>query len=175
MKEAHNLLDSSILAKTTFNKLRKMQAEFRNLKMHLICVTIRLQNLSPKIRSTMSLLLSRVSLDDNQLKIRQLLRNSEFKNLITELPKGEFVFPELNLKLNTEPFMQIGKPYLWIQPEEPKQQTPTFYKSVPTSDKTKRTFWQKLFNLNLTPQTQIEESTDEQENKEVDDLLLLDP
>ena len=61
-EEAHNLLDSTVLAKKTFNRLRKMQAEFRNLKMHLICVTLRLQSLSPKIRSTMSILCSRISL-----------------------------------------------------------------------------------------------------------------
>ena len=42
-EEAHNLLDSTVLAKKTFNRLRKMQAEFRNLKMYLICVTLRFQ------------------------------------------------------------------------------------------------------------------------------------
>jgi hypothetical protein len=105
-EEAHNLLDSTVLAKKTFNRLRKMQAEFRNLKMHLICVTLRLQSLSPKIRSTMSILCSRVSLDDYQLKVRNLLRNSEFRDIITQLPKGEFVFPELDMKLTTEPFIQ---------------------------------------------------------------------
>ena len=111
-EESYNLLDSTVLAKTTFNKLRKMQGEFRNLKMHLICVTIRLQNLSPKIRSTMSLILSRVSLDDYQLKIRNLLRNSKYREEITKLEKGSFVFPELDLKLNVEPFQQIGKAVL---------------------------------------------------------------
>ncbi len=184
-EESHNLLDSSILAKTTFNKLRKMQAEFRNLKMHLICVTIRLQNLSPKIRSTMSLILSRVSLDDYQLKIRQLLKNSQFKEVITELPKGEFVIPELNRKLTTEPFKQIGKPYLWIQPIQPKPQTSTFYKSVPASNPIKPDLIQRIFNRIFKPKNNFspaqstnngnEDSQDEQENKEMDDMFLLDP
>jgi len=126
-EEAHNLLDSTVLAKKTFNRLRKMQAEFRNLKMHLICVTLRLQSLSPKIRSTMSILCSRVSLDDYQLKVRNLLRNSEFKDVITELPKGQFVFPELDLLLTTEPFKQNGAPYevkLQVEQQQPKPQRP---------------------------------------------------
>ena len=123
-EESHNLLDSTVIAKKTFNKLRKIQNEFRNLKMHLICVALRLQDLSPKIRSKMSILLSRVSLDDYQLKVRMLLRNSEFRDIITELPKGTFIFPELNLKLTTEPFKQEGTPYLWHKAEQPQPQQP---------------------------------------------------
>ena len=94
IEESHNLLDSTVIAKKTFNKLRKIQNEFRNLKMHMICVSLRLQDLSPKIRTKMSILLSKVSLDDYQLKIRTLLRNSKYKNAITCLPKGDFIFPE---------------------------------------------------------------------------------
>ena len=108
-----------------------MQAEFRNLKMHLICVTLRLQSLSPKIRSTMSILCSRVSLDDYQLKVRNLLRNSKFRDIITELPKGEFVFPELDQKLTTEPFIQKGAPYevkLKIPEPKPKPKKIGFWK-----------------------------------------------
>jgi len=111
VEESHNLLDSTVIAKKTFNKLRKIQNEFRNLKMHMICVALRLQDLSPKIRSKMSILLSRVSLDDYQLKVRNLLRNSEYRDTITQLPKGKFVFPELDLELSTQPFKQNGKPY----------------------------------------------------------------
>ena len=123
-EESHNLLDSTVIAKKTFNKLRKIQNEFRNLKMHLICVALRLQDLSPKIRSKMSILLARVSLDDYQLKVRNLLRNSEYRDVITELPKGSFVFPELDLELETEPFEQEGKPYQWI-PQVTEQPQPT--------------------------------------------------
>ena len=121
-EESHNLLDSTTVQKKTFQKLRKIQNEFRNLNMHLICVALRLQDLSPKIRTKMSILCSRVSLDDYQLKVRNLLRNSEFRDTITELPKGKFVFPELDLELTTEPFKQQGKPHE-IKPKiaEPKK------------------------------------------------------
>lgn len=111
VEESHNLLDSTVIAKKTFNKLRKIQNEFRNLKMHLVCVALRLQDLSPKIRSKMSILLARVSLDDYQLKVRNLLRNSKYRDIITDLPKGKFVFPQLDLMLSTEPFIAKGKPY----------------------------------------------------------------
>jgi hypothetical protein len=122
VEESHNLLDSTVIAKKTFNKLRKIQNEFRNLKMHMICVALRLQDLSPKIRSKMSILLSRVSLDDYQLKVRNLLRNSEFRDTITQLEKGKFVFPELDMMLSTEPFKQNGKPYEVKPIIEPKPQ-----------------------------------------------------
>jgi hypothetical protein len=127
VEESHNLLDSTVIAKKTFNKLRKIQNEFRNLRMHMVCVALRLQDLSPKIRSKMSILLSKISLDDYQLKIRNLLRNSKFRNEITGLKKGLFVFPELDRVLKTEPFQRQGKPYEWIpKPKaEPKQEKPS--------------------------------------------------
>jgi hypothetical protein len=159
-EEAHNLLDSTVLAKKTFNRLRKMQSEFRNLKMHLICVTLRLQSLSPKIRSTMSILCSRVSLDDYQLKVRNLLRNSEFRDIIAELPKGEFVFPELDQKLTTEPFNQKGAPYeVKLKIPEPEQQRP----------KKKFTFWNFLLHGLPKQQKQPKQQTTESANSEEKD------
>jgi hypothetical protein len=126
IEESHNLLDSTTVQKKTFQKLRKEQNEFRNLKMHLICVALRLQDLNPKIRSKMSILLSRISLDDFQLKIRALLRNSKFRDQITTLEKGSFVYPELDLKLTVEPFIQIGTPTEFkptVKPTENKKET----------------------------------------------------
>jgi len=110
-EEAHNLLDSSVLQKKVFNKLRKMQNEFRNLRMHLICVTLRLQDLNPKIRAKMDMLLGRISFDDYQLKLRAMLRDSKYKNEVLHLPTGMFIYPETNLVLLTEPFKQNGRPY----------------------------------------------------------------
>ncbi len=138
VEESHNLLDSTTVQKKTFQKLRKQHNEFRNLRMHLICVALRLQDLNPKIRSKMSILLSKVSLDDYQLKIRALLRNSKYRDIITALPKGTFVFPETDQQLTVEPFNQQGKPYLWQkttnqpenkgQPQQPKK--PSFLKAL---------------------------------------------
>ena len=113
-EEAHNLLDSTTVQKKTFQKLRKIQNEFRNLNMHMICIALRLQDLNPKIRSKMAIVLGKVSLDDYQLKVRALLRNSKYKDAITQLPKGTFVFPETDQTLTTEPFKQNGKPLEWF-------------------------------------------------------------
>lgn len=97
----------------------------------MVCVAIRLQDLSPRIRSKCSLIFSRVSLDDFQLKIRNLLRNSKYRDEIIKLPKGQFIFPELDLKLTTEPFIQVGKP-TEFKPNIPKPQTnQEFYDSLP--------------------------------------------
>jgi len=117
-EESHNLLDSTVIAKKTFNKLRKIQNEFRNLHMHMVCVALRLQDLSPKVRTKMNIVLSRVSLDDYQLKIRNLLRNSKYRNKITQLEKGKFIFPETDTELSTTPFIQEGKPYEYVQAEK---------------------------------------------------------
>lgn len=125
VEESHNLLDSTTVQKKTFQKLRKIQNEFRNLKMHMVCVALRLQDMNPKIRSKMSIILSRVSLDDYQLKVRNLLRNSKYRDVITQLTKGQFVFPELDLMLTTEPFTQQGTPYEWKpKPIKPPQAEP---------------------------------------------------
>jgi len=118
VEESHNLLDGTVIAKKVFNKLRKIQNEFRNLNMHLVCVALRLQDLNPKIRTKMSILLSQISLDDYQLKIRALLRNSAFRTEICTLPKGKFVFPTSDETLEVLPFEQNGKPYeLKIEPK----------------------------------------------------------
>lgn len=108
----------------TFNKLRKIQNEFRNLNMHLVCVALRLQDLSAKIRSKMSIIVSRVSLDDFQLKIRNPLRNSKFRKDITTLEKGKFVFPQTDQILEVQPFKQKGKPYEIMKPKPKVKQQP---------------------------------------------------
>ncbi len=152
-----------------------MQAEFRNLKMHLICVTLRLQSLSPKIRSTMSILCSRVSLDDYQLKVRNLLRNSEYRDVITELPKGQFVFPELDLLLTTEPFKQVGAPYevkAQIQQSQPQKKV-GFWKALWNFEKANYEAGKRKYEAthgNREPLQSEEEQ--ESEDEEMDDLLL---
>jgi len=170
VEESHNLLDSTVIAKRTFNKLRKVQNEFRNLRMHMICVALRLQDLSPKIRSKMSILLARVSLDDYQLKVRNLLRNSKFRDSITELDKGKFVFPESDTEFATKPFEQVGKPYKWQPKEKPKPKLTLFQRVVG-----------KIFNLPedsfntepqaKKPQDKRELEEDSEEDSEGDGLI----
>lgn len=132
VEESHNLLDSTVIAKKIFNKLRKIQNEFRNLNMHLVCVALRLQDLNPKIRTKMAIMLSQISLDDYQLKIRALLRNSAFKEEITRLPKGKFVYPSKDETLETRPFEQIGKPFELKEEPKPKAEKKSALKRLVT-------------------------------------------
>jgi hypothetical protein len=161
IEEAHNLLDSTVIAKKTFNKLRKIQNEFRNLKMHMVCIALRLQDLSPKIRSKMSILLSRVSLDDYQLKVRNLLRNSTYRDEITQLTKGKFIFPSLDLELNTKPFTQQGKPY------EAKPQT--------AKQSGKPNIIQRLVKWYTTSKKRIEEQKQQRRNNPDQSVYSDDP
>lgn len=180
VEESHNLLDSTTVQKKTFQKLRKIQNEFRNLKMHMVCVALRLQDMNPKIRSKMSIVVSRVSLDDYQLKVRNLLRNSQYRDVITALPKGQFVFPELDLLLSTEPFNQQGKPYEWkpkrieikeqSKPEAPIKQ---FLRLVLGIGKHKQSTESKV-SVNLDQSVYSDNPKETQEDDMENDLALLD-
>jgi hypothetical protein len=184
-EEAHNLLDSCTVQKKTFQKLRKEQNEFRNLNMHLIAVALRLQDLNPKIRSKMSILLSRVSLDDYQLKVRNLLRNNKYRNVITELPKGNFVLPETDLMLNVSPFKQQGNPTEikpQVQSQQPKPQEPLFNKIAKHFlFPRQKALYEQVLKLRNQQQQQAQQSSSEgldseeeteNEDIEMDDLLL---
>ena len=98
--------------------------------------------------------------NDYQLKVRSLLRNSEFRDIITELPKGEFVFPELDQKLRTEPFIQQGTPYeVKLKIPEPKPQPK------------KIGFWKWFFSTKVLPveyetKQQLTESNKEETEKD---------
>jgi hypothetical protein len=169
IEESHNLLDSTTVQKKTFQKLRKEQNEFRNLKMHLICVALRLQDLNPKIRSKMSILLSRISLDDFQLKIRALLRNSIFRDQITTLEKGSFVYPELDLKLTVEPFQQIGTPY-----EFKPTVTPTEIKKEKKNLTLLGAIKYLINPFAIYPNSNKEETKEDLEDSQADGLMTLE-
>jgi len=177
VEESHNLLDSTVIAKKTFNKLRKIQNEFRNLKMHMVCVALRLQDLSPKIRSKMTILLAKVSLDDYQLKVRNLLRNSSFRDEITRLAKGKFVLPETDDTLEVKPFEQNGKPFEW-KTEQTKAK-PDFEKELEKlregypKPKKKLSLFKRLFKR-LSHEGKAERTSEEQDESEEHVLLAED-
>lgn len=110
-EEAHNLFDSTVLTKTVFNRLRKMYSEARNFKMHFLMCSQRIQDLSTKIRGRSRFLIGRVNVDDYDLKIGRLLRNSRYKNQVLNLEIGKFVYPSKDALIQFELFEQCGKPY----------------------------------------------------------------
>jgi hypothetical protein len=113
----------------------------------------------------MSILLSRVSLDDYQLKVRNLLRNSEFRDVIMQLPKGNFVFPELDLMLTTEPFASNGKPYEWKQAET-RQTKPQQPRKKSLGKRLKEWLKRRFQIFEVQPQEPSKEEPISEEDKE---------
>jgi len=82
----------------------------RNLDLHFILATQRLQDLNTKIRGRTRLLVGNVSLDDYELKIRRILRHSKYKKDVLSFKVGEFLYAPLDLKVKLKKFSQQGKP-----------------------------------------------------------------
>jgi hypothetical protein len=122
IEESQNVFDSSTISKKLFNRLRKIFSVARNLDLHFILASQRLQDLNTKIRGRTRLLLGRVSLDDYELKVRRLLRNSKYKTDILEFERGQFLYGETDTIIQFPKFKPNGKPYQWTQ--KPKTETP---------------------------------------------------
>jgi len=110
-EEAQNLFDSTIISKKLFNKLRKMYSESRNLKLHFVMCSQRLQDLNTKIRGRTQLMLGRVNIDDYDLKIHRILRNSQYRKQVLNFKVGEFVYAPTDTKIQFNKFRQDGKPF----------------------------------------------------------------
>ena len=106
-----NLFDSTIISKKLFNKLRKMYSESRNLKLHFVMCSQRLQDLNTKIRGRTQLMIGRVNLDDYDLKINRILRNSRYRKEVLGFKVGEFVYAPTDTKIQFNKFRQDGKPF----------------------------------------------------------------
>ncbi|RLI73034.1 hypothetical protein DRO91_03860 [Candidatus Heimdallarchaeota archaeon] len=111
IEESQNVFDSSTISKKIFNRLRKIYSVARNLEIHFILASQRLQDLNTKIRGRTRLLLGNPSLDDYELKIRRILRHSRFKKEILNFKVGEFLYTPLDIKVKFPLFQQVGKPY----------------------------------------------------------------
>lgn len=111
VEECQNLFDSTILNKTLFRRLRKIYTESRNFKMHYLMCSQRLQDVNTKIRGRTKLLIGNVNLDDWELKISRLLRNSRYRKEVLNFEVGEFVYPARDSVIRFDKFQQHGKPY----------------------------------------------------------------
>lgn len=110
-EESQNLFDSTILNKIVFRRLRKIYSESRNFKIHYVMASQRLQDLNTKIRARARLLVGRVSLDDYELKISRLLRNSQYRREVLEFEIGKFLYADTDSLIRFDKFQQNGKPY----------------------------------------------------------------
>jgi len=125
MDEAQNLFDYGLLGRKNLNSLRKIYNEARNLNMHFIMCTQRLQDVSTKIRGRTLLLIGKVNMDDWKLKIEKLCKDSAYKNEILHLQAGQFLDLENDEIIKFPLFKQENKPYIWednsaILPKEEK-------------------------------------------------------
>lgn len=121
IEESQNVFDSSTISKKIFNRLRKIFSVARNLDLHFVLASQRLQDLNTKIRGRTRLLLGQVSIDDWELKIRRLLRNSKYKTEILEFERGLFLYTANDSLVKFPKFEPNGKPYRWIPTPKPEQ------------------------------------------------------
>jgi hypothetical protein len=113
IEESQNVFDSSIISRKIFNRLRKIFSVARNLDLHFVLATQRLQDLNTKIRGRTRLLLGRVSLDDYELKVNRLLRHSKHRTAILDFERGTFLYEATDSVVQFPKFATDGKPFEW--------------------------------------------------------------
>jgi len=169
IEESQNVFDSSVISKKLFNRLRKIFSVARNLDLHFILASQRLQDLNTKIRGRTRLLIGRIGIDDYELKVRRLLRHSQHRKDVLSLEVGSFLYPSLDQVIRFPEFTAKGEPYQWIPtPTIKKEYTPT-----PTYPKIKKpTLFQRFLNwLIPTPKTTATPTNEEEDLGEEHTLL----
>lgn len=167
IEESQNVFDSSTISKKIFNRLRKIFSVARNLDLHFVLASQRLQDLNTKIRGRTRLLLGQVSIDDYELKIRRLLRHSKHRQDILTLPKGDFLYTATDQIFSFPRFKASGKPFE-IKPQ-PKQTLPSYATCL---GQRKISIWSKIKEA-LTSKTQYEPIDMEKEDEELEEDLAL--
>ncbi|MGB9855848.1 MAG: AAA family ATPase [Caldisericum exile] len=114
IEEAQNIFEYSLMGRKIYNELRKIYNESRNLNMHFIMCTQRLQDISTKIRGRTLLLIGKVNRDDWILKVERLTRESKHQKEILNLKAGQF------LDLNTDTIIEFP---LYRKPEILEERT----------------------------------------------------
>ena len=124
VEESQNCFDSSTISKKIFNRLRKIFSVARNLGLHFVMASQRLQDLNTKIRCRTRLMLGRVSLDDYELKVFRLLRHSQYRKEILDFSQGVWLYVATDSKLKIPMLpQQQHKPYEINNPlKKPKPQ-----------------------------------------------------
>lgn len=111
IEESQNVFDSTTISKKLFNRLRKIFSVARNLDLHFVLASQRLQDLNTKIRGRTRLLIGRIGIDDYQLKIRRLLRHSKHRKEVLNLEVGSFLYPSSHKIIRFPKFQPTSQPY----------------------------------------------------------------
>lgn len=174
IEESQNVFDSSTISKKIFNRLRKIFSEARNLNIHFVMCSQRLQDINTKIRARTRLILGNVSLDDYELKIRRLLRHSQYRKEVLNFKKGQF------LNVSSDKIIQFPE---YKTTSKAFEITPT--KPVQPIQK-KKGILARIFNLQINPNSiyckpvnqhaQTKEDFNEFEDSELEeeDYILFD-
>jgi hypothetical protein len=126
---------------TTFN-------EARNNKEAFFTASQRLNDFSKTLRTKQVYCIGKINTEDITPQIRRI--EKAYNVDLTALPLRNWFYEGKTLV--SPEFKQNKKPFIINAEIRKEYNKPTFYKSVPASEK-KRTFWQKLFNLNLSAST----------------------
>jgi len=148
IEESQNVFDSSTISKKLFNRLRKIFSEARNLDLHFVMCSQRLQDLNTKIRGRTRLMLGNVSLDDYELKVRRLLRNSKHRTEILNFERGTFLYTATDTIIKFPKFETQEKPYeLIYKPKpQPQEENESWRDSIPKQKK-KPSIWRRILNI----------------------------
>jgi len=145
LEEAENIFDSSF-DKKLFNRMRKIYNECANMKIAIISSSQAIQEVNVKFRRKMhAYLIGRISLDDYELKIRNILRHSQHRKDVTTLKRGSFIYTANDTIIKFPKFKQKGIP-IEIKPfslcPEPKPKHSHLWQTL--QPKKRLTTWQKL-------------------------------
>jgi len=148
VEESQNIFDSSTISKKLFNRLRKIFSEARNLDLHFVMCSQRLQDLNTKIRGRTRLMLGNVSLDDYELKVRRLLRHSKYRKEILNFERGTFLYTATDTVIKFPKFETQENPYeLVYKPKpQPQEENESWRDSIPKQKK-KPSIWRRILNI----------------------------
>lgn len=123
--------------------------------------------MNTKVRARTRLGIGTVSLDDYELKFCRLLRHSQYRKNILNLPKGVFLFPSQDRLISFPIFKQDSKPYQYIPKIEKPKPQPQPKKKLSIAQKIKSLFW--LFDTSKLETTEIKPSKRKEEKETEED------
>jgi len=153
--------------------MRKIYSVARNLGLHFVMCSQRLQDLNTKIRGRTRLMVGQISLDDYELKINRLLRHSKYRKNVLSLPKGVFLYPTQDMLISFSKFKQDSKPYQYRPKEEPKPESQTKKKGILERIRDALTPKNPITKQPIGSYTETEEDSEEDIHDSLDTDLLL--
>jgi len=169
LEESQNSLAKSVLSSKLFRRYRKLFSEMRNMNLHMVLLSQRIQDLSTYFRSRCSLGIGKISLDDYDLKVKRLLSplGKKTRNQVLDLPRGSFYFTSIH---ETVAFPK------W-NPQKPNEFKPIIQKQQEAKPQPKQSLVQRIIkklkhndNVNLYDSLESAEQDKQDAQNEDEDL-----